>query len=152
MSTAVHKTIKAVCKGTMPFVVYNTYLMPQQTSQSLQQLQLFLYSMCIVLPIAGCSCHKGLFQSTIATLVINAIAEITNLSCGPTHILFINNQHIHWSAQEAAYISFLTEVLQSQTTAKNSHFPPKSIISHKQRLPEEIMSQPTSECRSQNFL
>ena len=32
--------------------------------------------MCVLLSIAGC--HKGLFWSTVATLVTNAIVKITN--------------------------------------------------------------------------
>ena len=32
--------------------------------------------MCVLLPIDGC--HKGLFWSTVATLVANAIVKITN--------------------------------------------------------------------------
>ena len=48
---------KDLCKGTMSFVVYSTYLMPKQTSQPLYQL--FLYSTCVLLPIVGC--HKRLF-------------------------------------------------------------------------------------------
>jgi len=52
---------KDLCKGTMSFVVYSTYLMPKQTSQPLYQL--FLYSTCVVLLIAGC--HKGLFLVNI---------------------------------------------------------------------------------------
>ena len=41
---------KDLWEGTMPFVVYSTYLMPKQTPQPLYKLQLLLYSMCVVLP------------------------------------------------------------------------------------------------------
>jgi len=50
MNTAVLMTRIFNWEGTMPFVVYSTYLMPKQTPQPLYKLQLFMYSMCVVLP------------------------------------------------------------------------------------------------------
>ena len=60
----------------MRFVVYSSYLMPKQTSQPLQQLQLFMYSMCVVLPQLAAT--RDYFQSTVAILVANVIVKITN--------------------------------------------------------------------------
>ena len=68
---------KDLWEGPMPFVVYSTYLMPKQTSQPLQQLQLFLYSMCVLLPQLVAT--RDYFQSTVAILATNAIVKlITN--------------------------------------------------------------------------
>ena len=64
MSTAVHMT-RIFASEKYPFVVYSTYLMPKQTSQPLQQLQLLLYSTC-------CIAHSWLSQGTILVTSCNS--------------------------------------------------------------------------------
>ena len=62
---------------------------------------------------------------------------------GPQPTFCLNIQYIHRTAKKAM-LAFLTEVLQSQTTAENTHFAQKSSFP-KILTTKEIMAQPTSD-------